>query len=169
MGLTYKQRLFCNYYVKSFNATKAYKKAYGCSYKMANSNASRMMLNDGIKQEIDRLQNEKIKNLMLNESDIFDMHMKIAFSSDVTDYVQFGTDKEGNNYINLIEHKECIDTNLIKELEVSKNGVKIQLHDKLKSLDWLYNKIQQDNISKKEKEKEKQDDEYFQLFLKAIK
>jgi phage terminase small subunit len=32
--LTDKQRLFCIYYVKYFNATKAYQKAYECSYNM---------------------------------------------------------------------------------------------------------------------------------------
>ncbi|MDQ4679112.1 terminase small subunit, partial [Stenotrophomonas maltophilia group sp. RNC7] len=30
-----KQRLFCLYYSKSFNATKSYQKAYGCSYATA--------------------------------------------------------------------------------------------------------------------------------------
>ena len=30
--LTDKQRLFCVLYTKCFNATKAYQKAYGCSY-----------------------------------------------------------------------------------------------------------------------------------------
>ena len=29
--LTDKQRLFCLYFIKCFNATKAYQKAYGCS------------------------------------------------------------------------------------------------------------------------------------------
>ena len=33
--LTDKQRLFCLYYTRSFNATKAYQKAYQCSYETA--------------------------------------------------------------------------------------------------------------------------------------
>ena len=33
--LTDKQRLFCVLYVRSFNATKAYQKAYRCSYETA--------------------------------------------------------------------------------------------------------------------------------------
>ena len=33
--LTDKQRLFCIYYIKYFNATKAYQKAYECSYETA--------------------------------------------------------------------------------------------------------------------------------------
>ena len=35
--LTDKQKLFRLYYIRYFNATKAYKKAYGCSYDVANS------------------------------------------------------------------------------------------------------------------------------------
>ena len=31
-ALNEKQKLFCCYYIKTFNATKAYQKAYGCSY-----------------------------------------------------------------------------------------------------------------------------------------
>lgn len=34
-GLTDKQKLFCIYQSKYFNATKAYQKAYGCSYDVA--------------------------------------------------------------------------------------------------------------------------------------
>lgn len=33
--LTDKQRLFCLQYVRCFNATKAYQKAYGCGYDVA--------------------------------------------------------------------------------------------------------------------------------------
>lgn len=38
--LTDKQRLFCIYYIKYFNATKAYRKAYECSYATAMSNGA---------------------------------------------------------------------------------------------------------------------------------
>ncbi|MDU1255842.1 MAG: terminase small subunit, partial [Clostridium perfringens] len=36
--LTDRQRLFCIYYINCFNAAKAYKKAYECSYESALSN-----------------------------------------------------------------------------------------------------------------------------------
>lgn len=41
--LTDKQRLCCMYYVKYFNATKAYQKAYECHYFTANANGSRLL------------------------------------------------------------------------------------------------------------------------------
>lgn len=59
--LTEKQRLFCIYYLKYFNATKAYQKAYDCSYEVAHSNAYRLMANEGITSEIDRLKEERAK------------------------------------------------------------------------------------------------------------
>ncbi|NEZ47942.1 hypothetical protein FDF74_12195 [Clostridium niameyense] len=53
--LTDKQRLFCIYYIKCFNATKAYQKAYKCDYITANTNGPRLLVNACIKQEIQRL------------------------------------------------------------------------------------------------------------------
>lgn len=46
--LTDKQRLFCIYYVRCFNAVKAYQKAYRCSYQTAASGAYRMLENDRV-------------------------------------------------------------------------------------------------------------------------
>ena len=50
--LTEKQRLFCLYYSKSFNATSAYKKAYDCSYQTAMCEGSKTLGNPKIKDEI---------------------------------------------------------------------------------------------------------------------
>ena len=52
--LTDKQRLFCLYYVRTFNATKAYQKAYGCRYEVARSIAYRQLHKEAILQEIQR-------------------------------------------------------------------------------------------------------------------
>lgn len=49
--LTDKQQLFCLYYIRSFNATKAYQKAYGCDYYSAMRNGSRLLKNDKVKNE----------------------------------------------------------------------------------------------------------------------
>lgn len=50
--LTDKQRLFCIYYVRCFNATKAYQKAYECSYETAMANGYKTLRNAQIKNEI---------------------------------------------------------------------------------------------------------------------
>ena len=87
--LTDKQRLFCVLYVKCFNATKAYQKAYEVDYNTAASIGYRLLENDGVKKEIQRLKKNRLNREMLDESDIFQKYMDIAFS-DVTDFVEFG-------------------------------------------------------------------------------
>src|SRR4051812_11834543 len=43
-SLNDKQKMFCLYYIKYFNATKAYQKAYECDYFTANANGSRLLV-----------------------------------------------------------------------------------------------------------------------------
>ena len=87
--LTDKQRLFCLYQIKYFNATKAYQKAYGCAYSTAMVNGSELLRNTKIQEEIKRLKQSKLNQVMLSPEDIFQKYMDIAFS-DVTDYLTFG-------------------------------------------------------------------------------
>ncbi|MDR0825244.1 MAG: terminase small subunit [Prevotella sp.] len=53
--LTDKQRLFCIYYSKSFNATKSYQKAYGVSYTAANVEGCKLLANPSVREEIIKL------------------------------------------------------------------------------------------------------------------
>lgn len=145
--LTDKQRLFCLYYIKSFNATKAYQKAYGVDYATAASISYRLMEKDGIIQEIKRLKQSKINQIMLSPEDIFQKYMDIAFS-DITDYLTFGkksieyVDKQGNeqeievSYVDLNDSSN-IDGTLITEVKQGKDGVSIKLADRMKALQWL--------------------------------
>lgn len=59
--LTDKQRLFCVYYSRCFNATKAYQKAYGCSYETAMVEGSSHLRNPKIKSEIFHLKQENAR------------------------------------------------------------------------------------------------------------
>ena len=85
--LTDKQQLFCIYYIRCFNATKAYQKAYGCNYTTAMSEGSKHLRNPKIKEEIFRLKQERLNREFLSESDIFQKYMDIAFA-DITDYLE---------------------------------------------------------------------------------
>ncbi len=157
--LTEKQRLFCIYYVRCFNATKAYQKAYDCSYETAASNAYRMMENDGIKSKIQQLKQNRLNREYFTEEDVFQKYMDIAFS-DITDYVTFGTEevpvmtmygpaqikdektgkkKTLTKVINTVRFKEStnIDGTLISEVKQGRDGASIKLLDKMKALDWL--------------------------------
>lgn len=162
--LTEKQRLFCIYYIEDFNATKAYKKAYDCSYATAMVEGSKSLRKPKLKKEIDRLTKEcleaqEVESKLLNKR-LFEMYMKIAFA-DIGDYLKFGQEEEkvwsmnddGSfkavidpetgeqkirkyNVVNLYESEE-VDTTIISEVSEGKDGVKIKLHDKMKALEWL--------------------------------
>lgn len=157
--LTDKQRLFCLYYIRYFNATKAYKKAYGCSYDVANSEGYKLLVNPCIKEEIKRLKQNRLNREMLDESDIFQKYMDIAFS-DITDYVEFGQEevpvmavygpvqvkdektgekKTLTKRVNVVHFKgsEEVDGTIISEVKQGKDGASIKLLDKMKALEWI--------------------------------
>lgn len=157
--LTDKQRLFCLYYIRCFNATKAYKKAYGCSYDVANSEGYKLLVNPCIKEEIKRLKQNRLNRELMDESDIFQKYMDIAFS-DITDYVEFGQEevpvmavygpvqvkdektgkkKTLTKRVNVVRFKDSeeIDGTIISEVKQGKDGASIKLADRMKALDWL--------------------------------
>lgn len=157
--LTEKQRLFCVLYVKSFNATKAYQKAYGCSYETAAVNGSRMLRNAKVRDTIVLLKSNKLNRELLSEEDIFQKYMDIAFC-DITDYVEFGREtvpvmgafgpiqvedkKTGEKVqlteeVNTVRFKESavVDGTLISEVSNGRNGATIKLADRMKALNWL--------------------------------
>lgn len=157
--LTDKQRLFCVLYVKCFNATKAYQKAYEVDYNTAASIGYRLLENDGVKKEIQRLKKNRLNREMLDESDIFQKYMDIAFS-DVIDFVEFGQEdvpvmavygpvqvkdeetgekKTLTKRVNVVRFKDSseVDGTLIAEVKQGKDGASIKLPDRMKALKWL--------------------------------
>lgn len=157
--LTDKQQLFCMYYLKYFNATKAYQKAYECDYFTASASGSRMLGNVNIKSEIERLKKEQFENIQLDSKAIMQKYVDIAFA-DITDYIEFGevekvsTDNYGNqlkdedgklvtyseNYIKLKDSNN-LDGTIISEITEGREGIKIKLYDKMKALEWLAKNI----------------------------
>lgn len=148
--LTEKQRLFCIYYIENFNATKAYKKAYGCSYDTAKVEGCKSLTKPNIKKEIQRLtkeclEEEEVEAKLLNKR-LFETYMKIAFS-DVTDYLSFGRkeikvfsdDGPETIEVNYVDFKESteVDGSIISEIKQGKDGVSIKLQDKMKAMQWL--------------------------------
>ncbi len=153
-NLTEKQRLFCLYYVKIFNATMAAIKA-GYSKDTAGQIGYQLLQKTSIKEEIRRLKNNMAGELFLDSMDVLRKYAEIAFA-DITDYVSFGkidaverdregdvvTDKEGNpvthpiNYVGLKEDAE-IDGTLISQVKKGRDGVSIKLVDKKWALEKL--------------------------------
>lgn len=128
--LSDKQKLFCLLYIKYFNATKAYQKAYECSYESAAANGSRLLKNDKVQSEIKRLKQNRLNKELLSAEDVFQKYVNIAFS-DITDYVEF--DK---NDVRLKKSAE-VDGSLIKEVKAGRFGPSIKLIDSTKGLKWL--------------------------------
>lgn len=140
--LTDKQRLFCLQYVRCFNATKAYQKAYRSSYMVANAEGYKLLVNPRVKAEIQRLKQNRLNREMLSTEDIFQKYIDIAFA-DVTDFTDFGNVEINTengpmtvSYVNLKDSGE-VDGTLINEISKGKDGVKVKLPDREKALRWL--------------------------------
>lgn len=145
--LTDKQQLFCIYYIRCFNATKAYQKAYDVDYATAVVNGPRLLGNARIKDEIFRLKQERLNREFLSESDIFQKYMDIAFA-DATDFVEFGNEDvdvildTGERKTITVSHVNIkndadVDGTIISEVSKGKDGVKVKLADRMKALQWL--------------------------------
>ena len=156
--LTEKQRLFCLYYVKSYNASRS---VINAGYNTDNSQRAseigyQLLQSAPVKKEVDRLKELKRQSIMITEDDIVEQYMRTAFA-DITDFVDFGLNdvplmtKEGPvlneegkivmtkaNIVNFKDSK-MVDGGLIKEVKKGKQGISIKLEDKMKALEWLSN------------------------------
>ncbi|WP_342577704.1 terminase small subunit [Psychrobacillus sp. FSL K6-2843] len=173
--LTEKQRLFCMYYVRSLNATSAYKKVYECSYQTAMANSSRMLSNAKVKETVAELKRQRLESLDLDKYDVLEKYKAIAFA-DITDFIDFSqveseateTNVEYNpdgskksekievvpyTYTKFAMHRsDEIDGTLITELSKGKDGMfKVKLADKMAALAFLvkYTDILSDNDKKR--------------------
>ncbi|GIP10411.1 PBSX phage terminase small subunit [Paenibacillus macerans] len=154
--LTDKQRLFISYYLKYWNATKAYQKAYGCDYNTARVEGSRTLAKPNIKEEVIRARDEIFTESFLSAQAIIQKYMDIAFA-DITDFVEFGTKEESymnedgtpmldaetgepvtykRNYVVFNSSSE-VDGTIISEVVQGKNGVSVKLADRMKALEKL--------------------------------
>lgn len=152
-GLTDKQRLFCIYYVRCFNAAKAYQKAYGVSYATAKSAGYRMLTNVRVKEEIMNLKSDRMNRELLTADDIFQKYIDIAFA-DMNDYLEwreedvpvitaFGLlkDEKGNvitRKTNVLHFKDSndVDGTIVSKVTMG-NKPTVKLADRLKALNWL--------------------------------
>ena len=161
-SLSDQQKEFCLYFVKSFNATQSYIKAYGSNYKTALSAGPRLLGNVRVGLEINRLKEERYTRNFLKAEDIFQRYMDIAFS-DISDYLWFGREMvpvmgpfgpimetlpDGTKAplmkeINSVRFREAseVDTSILAEVKQGKDGSSIKLMDRMKALDWLADHI----------------------------
>lgn len=156
--LTESQKMFCIYFVKSFNATQSYLKAYGCQYSTALTSGPALLGNPRIKLEIARLKQEKAIRAFLEPGDIIEEYLKIAFG-DLGDYAEWAREWQpymdkgepvlipgmdgkpilSGREVNVVKLKGSseVDTSIVSEIKQGKDGTSIKLHDKMRALDWL--------------------------------
>lgn len=135
-GLTNKQRLFCYYYMQSFNARQSSLKA-GYSESFALSQSYKLLEHDGIKKFLNDLKEEQKEKFFISQERLLTRHSQIAFA-DINDFINpDGTLKKNT------------DGTLIKKITIrnsnssSMNGssesssVSIELEDRKESLKFL--------------------------------
>lgn len=154
------QKMFCLYYLESFNATQSYLKAYKCSRKTALVSGPRLLGNVRVKEELTRLKQQLQSEQFFTIQDIINNYAKQAFS-DINDFVDFGSDEyyvyqtdehgEKQKVINEFTGKEEtyklssvnlknsdeVDGTLIQEVKKGKDGVSVKLYDKQKAMQEL--------------------------------
>lgn len=158
-ALSEQERLFCLYYIKSFNGTRSYQKAFGCSYDSARANGHRLLTYARVRDEIMHLKQMRQLDLMADQDDLVMMHMRIAFAN-ITDFVEFGERQEpilndGTPAYTLdqdtlemvavtktvhdtrIRGSDEIDGQLVREIKPGKYGLSLKLEDRQKSLAFL--------------------------------
>ena len=77
--LNERQQLFCVYFMKYHNATKAYQLAYGAKYSTAMVRACDLRKEPKIQKEIQRLKELMYQEILLDPNDIVQRYIEIAF------------------------------------------------------------------------------------------
>lgn len=157
--LTDKQQAFCLHYVRTFNATSSYQRAYGCDYATANAHGYELLSNVVIRAEIKRLKKIRAEAILAGPEDIVDRYMRIAFA-DLSDYVEWGRTEEPvvgmygpvmvespgadekvplMQTVNDVRFRESseVDGTLVAEVKIGRDGASIKLADRMKALQWL--------------------------------
>lgn len=151
---------FCYEYLKEFNATKAYLAVRDVTYNTAAVEGSKTLKKPKIKKAINDIKKETTAELFIETSDITRLWLKQAYGN-IGDFVDFGTrefdavdedgdpllDEEGNrvkvkrSYIYFKNMNE-VDTSLIQEVKMGKDGPIIKLHDQQKALQELSKRLE---------------------------
>lgn len=160
--LTDKERLFAEIFIKNRNATQAAIKA-GYSLKSAHVIGYENLRKPKIKSYIDYLRELKREAIMIDQVDIVEKYIKIAFA-DITDFADFGTvdvpvfDDKGNmvaskerDFLRIYD-AQTIDGGIVKEVKQTKEGLSIKLEDRMAALAWLADYFELNPMDRHKKE-----------------
>lgn len=125
--LTEMQQRFCEAYVSSHNIKMALIKA---GYKEDTVLGYMIRKKPAAKRYIQWLKARIVNEAIISGAEIIEQWLKIAFA-DMTDFVDI------HKYSISLKPAEQIDGQLIKTIKSGKDGVSVELYDKLKALDSL--------------------------------
>lgn len=128
--LSEKMQQFCVFYVKCFNGTKAYMKAYGADYASAAVGASRLLKNVKIKNYIKELKAQRASISLFDKDDLVQRYMDIAFM----DIREFAELNENGQHLKINPE---FDGTLVSQIKDTQFGVEIKLPDRMKAMEWL--------------------------------
>lgn len=127
-GLNESQQRFCEYYIQNYNVKTSLAKA---GYKNQWTNGGyKLLKNKKCQRYIQWLKARVLQKTLVRGSDLIEQWIKIAFA-DMTDFVNIFP-----SYIKLKTNDE-VDGQLIKSIKSGRDGVSIELYDKMKALDSL--------------------------------
>ena len=126
LNLNDKQRIWCETYVNNFNAKIACKKA-GYNTKYAATMGWKLRQNPDIQLYLAWLKLKVSYKAWVRPEDIVDQYARIAFA-DVTDFVEVK-----NGRISIVD-SDMMDGQLVKSVKKGRDGVSIEMYDKMQAL-----------------------------------
>ena len=126
LNLNDKQRKWCEVYVNNFNSKLAAKKA-GYSPKCAATIGWKLRQNPDVALYLAWLKLKISYKVWVRPEDIVDQYARIAFA-DITDFVEV---KGGR--VSLID-SEMMDGQLVKSVKKGRDGISVELYDKMQAL-----------------------------------
>lgn len=129
LNLNDKQRKFCEKYVQKFNVILAAKQA-GYSPDSAHTIGWKIRQNPECQRYIAWLKVRVARDCHVDAMDIIDHYARIAFA-DITDFVSIS----GRSVA--LKDASMIDGQLVQSVRHGKDGITVELYDKMKALDKL--------------------------------
>lgn len=130
-GLTEAEEIFCYHFVKTRNATASALKA-GYSSSFSHDKAYKLLRREYIQKFIRDIRSQICQEMFVDTMDIVNMYAKIAFA-DMTDFVTFGPRGVSP------KKSDSVDGQLICKIKEGRDGVSVELADRMKALDKLSN------------------------------
>jgi phage terminase small subunit len=129
-GMNDKEVLFCEYFMKNYNIKTAAIKA-GYNKKSAHMAGYKVRRRPLVNRYIAWLKLHVSKECHVDAVDIIELYMRIAFA-DVTDFIKI----DALGKIKLVPADE-IDGQIVKQIKQGRDGITIELHDKMRALEKL--------------------------------